>query len=658
MHLVAFTLQGYKRFVERTSVKLHGELIALVGPNEAGKTSLLKAMSHLGKDVPFEQRERSRRRPVRPQLEWTFQLETSDLEAIAHIHEAEIVSRAIRIKSDPSEWTWVFEPVTPRRDTSDRIQLGRQLESSELDEVFETHDEFDGWDLETGRLNYAIECCAATKETLLEDEIVALEEVARDLRGYVDFLGELDLNDVSDAGRREISRRMTYLRTQESCLNGLAVAERLATPAELMGEVLKSRLPDILLFEQRDRELSSQYEVSDIADEPPPALMHLAKLGDLDLKALRDEIDGGLTEDVSTRRNRTNRLLKRRFSESWLQGEVAVQFEINGGTLIVQATTPHDDGLSSWDDRSDGMRWFASLLAYAHGWTTRPILLVDEIETHLHYDAQVDLVEVLSTQAFTSKVIATTHSFACLPHDLGTGVRVVERVDNERSRLLNGFWSSGAGFSPLLAAMGAAALSFTPTRHAVLAEGAADAILVPSLLRSSTGQTRLGFQVAPGLASVAARDVGALSAEAGHVVYLVDGDGAGDLLAAKLRDGGADEGLIVRLADSDSGTGLETEDLVDAIVYARAAQDEIRCWAGPAIEVGVEAVRAPFRTKSLAAWCKSQGIKAPDKVPVAQRVADMGAEGRIHNVELEATIADLHESLRGLLGLERQAAKP
>lgn len=58
MMLVAFSIEGYRRFVAKTSVKLHGRLIALVGPNEAGKTSLLTAIAHLDKPESFQPTER------------------------------------------------------------------------------------------------------------------------------------------------------------------------------------------------------------------------------------------------------------------------------------------------------------------------------------------------------------------------------------------------------------------------------------------------------------------------------------------------------------------------------------------------------------------------------------------------------------------------
>src|SRR5262245_25987476 len=68
MRLIAFSVEGYRRFVEKTSVKLHGDLVAFVGPNEAGKSSLLRALAHLTDQGEYEPNERPRRTNSEPNL--------------------------------------------------------------------------------------------------------------------------------------------------------------------------------------------------------------------------------------------------------------------------------------------------------------------------------------------------------------------------------------------------------------------------------------------------------------------------------------------------------------------------------------------------------------------------------------------------------------
>jgi predicted ATP-dependent endonuclease of OLD family len=50
VQLVSVTLHGYKRFAQRSSMNVDGKLVAVVGPNEAGKSSFLDALVRTNHD--------------------------------------------------------------------------------------------------------------------------------------------------------------------------------------------------------------------------------------------------------------------------------------------------------------------------------------------------------------------------------------------------------------------------------------------------------------------------------------------------------------------------------------------------------------------------------------------------------------------------------
>jgi hypothetical protein len=146
---------------------------------------------------------------------------------------------------------------------------------------------------------------------------------------------------------------------------------------------------------------------------------------------------------------------------------------------------------------------------------------------------------VLTRELRVHKVIYTTLSPGCLPQDIGTGIRVVVRDPRATavSTLENNFWTqSDPGFSRLLFAMGAEAAAFSAFRRAVLAEGASEMILLPTLLRNETGGTELDFQVAFGLSNMSApKAIGWVSL---ITTFLVDGDEVGDIKKGKLLESG------------------------------------------------------------------------------------------------------------------------
>jgi predicted ATP-dependent endonuclease of OLD family len=53
MDLIWVEIQGYKRFEEPAKMNLEGRLVALTGPNEAGKSSFLFAIRHLNTAEAF-----------------------------------------------------------------------------------------------------------------------------------------------------------------------------------------------------------------------------------------------------------------------------------------------------------------------------------------------------------------------------------------------------------------------------------------------------------------------------------------------------------------------------------------------------------------------------------------------------------------------------
>jgi predicted ATP-dependent endonuclease of OLD family len=125
--------------------------------------------------------------------------------------------------------------------------------------------------------------------------------------------------------------------------------------------------------------------------------------------------------------------------------------------------------------------------------------------------------------------------------------------------------------------MGASALAFASTRRAVIGEGAADAILLPTILRQANGLDRLQYQVAPGLANVDAAAIRELDLVAARVAYVLDGDAAGDAKENLLIDTGVPKGRILRLGSRRSEIVLE--DLLDPDVYLEAVNDELGRWS-------------------------------------------------------------------------------
>jgi len=402
------------------------------------------------------------------------------------------------------------------------------------------------------------------------------------------------------------------------------------------------RAPKFLLFSNDDRNLLSEYDIQgEVAASPPPALASLARLAQLDLVAVLAAITEGGHGQVVTLQNRANKRLAVVFERSWRQSIITVELNIQG-TVVKILIKEDDDVVTSFDERSAGLRMFVALAAFVATKDSAipPVLLIDEAETHLHYDAQADLVSVLLTQQEAAQVIYTTHSPGCLPPDLGTGIRAVVPSESNPavSEVRNNFWADhSAGFSPLLLAMGAGAAAFTASRYAVLAEGASEMILMPSLIRAATGLDTLQYQVAPGLSEAPTSQYPELDLQAARVAFTVDGDAGGLKLRERLIAGGVPDDRIAVF------TGMTLEDAVNLDAYRAAVSAEAVAANGAAMtEMPVADFSAP-RARAVQSWYEQAGLIAPSKIAIAYRLVQDSK-----TVPSEAggvALRDLHEQL-------------
>jgi ABC-type transport system involved in cytochrome c biogenesis ATPase subunit len=628
------------------TIKLDQKTIAIVGPNEAGKTTLLRALAYAHGDDAMSPVQRSRSADV-PDNTYTvslrYLLDAADKAAMADLNLAEPPTE-IRVsrRAEGGSVLIGVEP-HPRKSESDLLSLIS--------------------DLSIGLEGTPV----LTKPVVDADEQVPADEQTSD--DGADLLKDISVlaADLTAFSTAAVAVRLSIDRLREQAddlrerLREYDHVESIAAPLERVGEWvdrpnpfddvinrLWNRAPNVLIFDEADRNLASSYSLDDaLIAETPAALANLARLAGLNLAALHEANRTGQIARRDTLKNRANAALARYFASAWQQSDLKVELNVERNTLRVGLV---EDAVyaSVFDERSAGLRMFVALTAFlaARSGDKATVLLIDEAENHLHIDAQADLVEMFAQQDKADKIIYTTHSPACLPADLGVGIRAVVPDGDETSHVENSFWSqSGGAFTSLLFAMGASAAAFTPARCAVIAEGASDMILLPSLMRAALEQDKLPYQVAPGLSELPKDLYPDLDFEAAKVAFLVDGDAGGRDLAKALKIA-VPADRIVAMAAPGIENVLQADQYVQTFVQLLGEANPHKLLPIPPTLPGLT---EGSWAKLLEEWAKSEELRSPTKVEIANALIEL--ENLAASAEGAEILIAAHRDLCRALGV-------
>ena len=411
MRPTAFRVQMYKSIIDSGWVDVT-PLTVVVGKNESGKTTLLKA---LHKFKPFKEdkyvinREwpRGRRREQNEdQTVCTVRFELSDSEFVelGNLTDQRLRSRQFEVtKNYAGRFGVILDHQFPLRPHHDEIAV---ITSILPDLPATAGDAF---------RQVAVQCLEEVRQAANEGEFAGLAELAQTQAGRMRAV--LSVDPASPQRQQEDGYLGAYVTKFNECQSRLPYLQTIRQKAT---DYLIGCIPTFVYMDDYRSftgttwldELKQRQGQSHLSEEDRTFLMIL-ELSGLNLDSLLRKSQERDRQDRQYDLSDAGASLTRDIAKRWQQRRYAVEFRADANQFMTFVSDEKEPTLIPLEDRSKGFQWFFSFdLLFMHetnGTFRDCVILLDEPGLHLHPDAQRDLLARLEAYAVGNTLIYTTH---------------------------------------------------------------------------------------------------------------------------------------------------------------------------------------------------------------------------------------------------------
>ena len=441
MKLTEFRISMYKGILDTDWVDVK-DLTVLVGKNESGKTSLLKALHKLNpySSEPYEiKKEWPRGRlpeqsPEHVVCQARFQLsdeEKSDIDEIINGTE-EIPDTVEASRNYAGELKINFRGEISL-DDSPLVQIDPDSFADFLNQLPEVKDNFSA-----DFRNTALQCL---------DELISLANQKR----FTEF-SQLTQKHKSllpkaraSSNSNSFSAEGQFINTYGASLDQLAESfHQVPSTQSKVNDYLVRRLPTFIYMDDyriftgaaQLNEIKARKD-SDSLTEADKTFLTILSLSGLDIDQL-GELDAESIEAIRERQNALvggGESLTEIISPRFSQREYAIDFRADGQHFFTHIKDSHDPTAIELEERSRGFQWFFSFdLMLMHATQEEfkgCVILLDEPGLHLHPGAQKDLLRRLAEYATENTLIYTTHLPFMIDLDYPDRIRILKEKDNK-----------------------------------------------------------------------------------------------------------------------------------------------------------------------------------------------------------------------------------
>lgn len=603
MRLANFQIKNYKIIDDTGQVKADKLVTALVGKNESGKSSIMKAMwkSRNVAEAKFDKLYDYPRDRYSPERKLTQEVTVLGFELTPEEADALVVQLPAPPPEKPAHVI-----ITTFYDGEDKVRHGitfdQDLSSgssaaearSVIEAIGSATAKLDGEDaaaLQTA-LTSALDQIETDAPVWQPVSVGALETFSGAVTTWIG--ADTERQSIAVPEREQLQRLLTQAKQGDPAKKAEAWAEQnlpIFIYFDNYGQ-LETRIHLPLYLQRKDApdpKVRTQTALFEWSGIDPQEILDLG----------RPRREGETDEEVNRRHEKRRALLdSSSFSLTgdwvkwWSEKRHKMHFDADGEDLVLRVSDQHNEFPVPFEERSHGLQWFFSFylvflveFSRAH---RGAILLLDEPGLHLHPTLQAKLTALFERISATNQLIYTTHLPFLVDGNHLERVRTVHLAGAEpqKTMISNDVRPTGDRDTlfPLQAAVGySIAQTLFLGKRSVIVEGITDYWIMkalsdclsteeagPALHQDTVLIPAGGTSRLMPLASIMLASTGVGE---GHLMVLLDSDKEGDQAAKRVKDVFNEELAVLMLGSAIGLTEATIEDLIPRDFYVTALNE-------------------------------------------------------------------------------------
>ncbi len=402
--LTKVVIKNFLSIKDEETIKLNKDVTSIIGKNESGKSTILKAINKLNGSQITKQEKNVSIKEESSSIKGYFRVPVSE---VKKINKKYLENCSYGFYSLPEEYENLYFSIEIRDISSSRFfNLYYMGDDNQLKIISSL--------IFTDRVRNTI------------TELLNKYELTDEVKLFLKEIGKMDENIIKE--------KIKTLNVSEECKESLSQIENDINPKywiELLPKfefISFSSFSDVL----DDNVLFSELENNQQAK-------NILRIADIDIEKLGQAFEENNEQELEDLQTQYIDIVSKKFKEIFQQTDEDFKLKIRFGTSrkeIIFLTQDKTSGTSSINlsQRSDGFRWYLSLYLTLYDYLNNTqegvnyILLLDEPNLYLHPGAQNNLLLNVFYKEFSDvQIVYTTHSPYMIYSDNTYSIRIVEK---------------------------------------------------------------------------------------------------------------------------------------------------------------------------------------------------------------------------------------